>query len=341
MNAGQNVAFAPDGAHVLEASAVGTDALIEDLGAHLLLGEVVDGVLDLAGVFGIDFCKVRKDVLFDFVLTRFALLSVKGIQRPVELVRRICAHCGIQFFGNVIQLDRLLLFADCGDDDVLDIGADLADLLVAEHDGADHLVVRDLVRARLDHEDGVLGACKVEMDGALCALRGIGIDDVLAVHKSHDDGTGGSHPGDIGNGERDGGADHGKGLGCDVRLHGERGRHDDDVVEQSLGEQGTKRAVDEARREDRLVARSALPSFEAAGNLADGVHLLFIVHLKGEEVDAVARRLGHAHRHHDGGLAAAHHARAVRLFGVLARFDGHRAGANVQLKLLVIHFLSP
>ena len=248
VRAGQNVAFAPDGTDVFQTSAVGADALIEDLRADLLFGEVIDGIFEFARLIGIDLRKVRENILLDFVLTRFALCAVESIERPIEFFRAVRAHRGVKLLGDMIQFDLLFGFARRGNDDVLDERADLLDLLMPEHDRADHFVVGDLVRTRLDHEDRVARACKVEVNGALFALRGIGVDDVLAVHQPDHDRTRRTCPRDIGNGERDGRTDHGERLGGDVRLHRESRCDDHDVVEKSLREERTERSVDEARR---------------------------------------------------------------------------------------------
>ena len=337
VHAGQDVAFAPDGTDVFEPSAVGADALIKDLGTDLLLIEIVEAVLDLAGVFGVDVGEVFERLLLDLGLARLALLAVEGIDGPLHLVGSERAHGGVQFLGDVVKFDGQLCLADGGDDLVFDEGADLLDLVVTDHDGTHHLVVGDLVRARLDHEDGVLRACEVEVDGALFALRRVGVDDVFAVNEADDHRTRGARPGDIGDGERDGRADHGKRLGRDVGLDGERGGDDHHVVEEALGEEGTKGTVDEARRQNGFVARPALATLEAARDLADRKHLLFIVHLKGEEIDALSGGRRHADGDHDRRLAAADDAHAVGLFGILARLDGDFSAAHREFELVIIH----
>ena len=187
--------------------------------------------------------------------------------------------------------------------------------------------------------DGKLLFSDCGNDSALFPLSAIGVDDVFAVYQTDDDGTRRPCPGDIGNCERHGRADHCERFGCDVGFHGERRSDNDDVVEQSLGKQGTQRTVDKTSRQNRLVACSALSALKSARYLSDGEHFLFVIHLQREEVDAVPCRRRHTHRHHDGGVAAAHDAHSVRLLCVFARLDRNVSSADRQLKLFVFHII--
>ena len=332
MHAGKDARFAPDGTDLLEGAAVGADALVQDLGADLLFGEVIQAVLHLPLFAGIDVRKVREDVLFDLVLLLFARGAVELFEGGVQLRGRIGADRRVDVFRNVVQLHLTLGLADLLLD-ALDEGAQLLDLFMAEEDRADHLLVGDFLRPRLDHHDRVLRTGKAEGEAALFALSVVGIDDILAVHHADLHGAGRTGPGDVGNAQRDRAAEHRERFGRDVRVDGERGRDDHDVVEQALREERTDRAVDETGGEDPLIARTPFALFEAARDLADRVHLLFEVDLQREEIHPVARLIGHGYVDHDHRVAAAHHARAVRLLGVLARFDDDLSAADFRFKL--------
>ena len=336
VHAGQDARLAPDGADLFQRPAVGADALVQNFGADFFFGQVIQAVFDLARFIGIGVGKVGEDVFFHLVLLLFAGGAVVLFQSLIEHVGRIGAHGGVDIFGNVIQFHLALGFADLFLD-LLDEGALLFDLFMAEEDGADHLFVGDLLRARFDHHDGVFGAGKAEVQAAALALGVIGVDDVFAVHKPDLYRTRGACPGDIGDAQGDGAAHHGEGFGRDVRIDGKRRGDDDDVVEQPLGEQRADGPVDEAGGEDPLVARPALALFEAAGDLAHGVHLLFEIDLQGEEVHPLARRFGHGDVDHDDGVAAADDAGAVCLLCILARFDDDFPAADLCFKLSVIH----
>ena len=64
--------------------------------------------------------------------------------------------------------------------------------------------------------------------------------------------------------------------------------HDLDVVAVVLGEERPNRAVRQPGREDGLLAGPTFALDEAAGDLARGVHALFVLDGEREEVDALA-----------------------------------------------------
>ena len=246
--AGKYRAFAPDRTHVFQSSAIGTDALIEDLRADLFFIQIINTVFDFSRVFGIYFRKVFESFLFHLLVADFTFLSVRRVDRPFDFLFGKLADFLIEFFGNVIEFDFEFRFARLGNDFFFDKLADFLDLLMTEHDGADHFVVRHFIRARFDHENRVFGSRKIEVDRTLFTLRTIGIDDVFAVCKTYDNRTSRSRPRDIGNCDRNGRSDHGKRFGRNIGLDRKRGGDHHNVVKQPLGEQRTKRTVDEARR---------------------------------------------------------------------------------------------
>lgn len=146
----------------------------------------------------------------------------------------------------------------------------------------------------------------------------------------------GPRPGNIGNGQRDGGTDHGEGFGRNVGIDGKRGCHHDDVVINSLGEKRANGAVDEPGDENGLVGRAALSLFEPAGYFADGEHFLFVIHGQREEIHTLSRRLRHADRDADHRVPAAHEAGAVRLFRVFAGLYDEFSAGIIRLEYSVI-----
>ena len=342
VSAREQTHFAPDGTDVREAPAVGTHAAVEDLGADLLFLEVIETVEDELGLLRdvVEVVReVREDVGVELVLSVIALGAVEALEDVVHLLVRIGAHCLVDVVGDGLELDVDLGLADFGDDAV-DERDDLLDLLMTEEDGAEHLFLGDDVRSRLHHHDGVAGAGKAQMQLGLRSLRAVGVDDVLAVNETHHHGARGARKGDVGDGQRDGRTDHAEHLGRDVGVHRKHGGNDGNVVVHPLGEQRTDGAVDETRGEDRLVGRSALSLLEAAGDLAHGVHLLFIVHAEGEVIHALAGFLRHSGVDHDHGVAAAHDAAAVRLTAVGADLDGHLSAADCCLENFSFHINS-
>ena len=220
--------------------------------------------------------------------------------------------------------------------DLPDESADLLDLFVAVHDRADHFRVRHFLGARFDHQNGVFGAREGEVNGALFLLREAGINHVFSVHTTDDDRAGGARPGNVGDGQRDGGTDHGDGLGRDVGIDGKRGGDHHHVVEDSLGEQGTDRTVDEAADEDRLIGRPALSLFETAGDFADGEHFFLVVDGQREEIHAFSRLFRHTYRDVYHRVPTPHEAGAVGLFRVFADFHGKFSAGIVRFEYSVI-----
>ena len=334
VHARQNAVFAPDLADIREASSVRADSLVENLRADLFLGEIIERVLHLPFFSGIDLGKVLQRLLFHRVLPFLTGRAVAGIERAVQLFGSERADGFIDFRGDVIELHLPLLFADRLYDLLLE-SALLFDLLMPEQDGAHHVVVRNLLGASLDHHDRVLGAGEIQRERALFFLRERGVDDVFAVHDSHDHAAGRPRKGNVRNGQRDGRAQHRQRFGRDIRIDGERGGDHADVVEQSLREQRAERAVDEARGQNALVARSALPSLKAAGDLAHRIHLLLEVYAQGEIIHSVARLFRHHDVDHDHGLSAANDAGPVGLFRVFARLHRDLPSADGGFKLSV------
>ena len=160
------------------------------------------------------------------------------------------------------------------------------------------------------------------MNGTLFLFRHRGVDDVLAVDAAHNHAARRACPGNIGNGKRDGRADHGDRLGRDIGINGKCGGYHHYVVENTLREKRTDRAIDQAAYENCFIGSSAFALFETAGNFAHGEHFFFVIHGKGEEIHSFARLFRHTHRHVHHGIAAAHKTRPVCLFGVLADFHG-------------------
>ena len=116
------------------------------------------------------------------------------------------------------------------------------------------------------------------------ALLAVGVEDQLAVHKTHLQGAHRAVPGDVGDGEGRGGADQGRDLGRAVVVHAHDGAHDGHVIAEVVGEEGPDGPVDDAAGQDALLTGTAFPAVEGAGDAAHRVHLFLEVHAQGEEV---------------------------------------------------------
>ena len=202
--------------------------------------------------------------------------------------------------------------------------ADLHDLGVRELEGLEDLVLGDLVRAGLDHRQGVLRADDDQVERALLLDDGQRrVDDELAVDASDPNGADRAQEGQR--------RDHQRGRGpvdAEDVVRGDevrRQRRADDVhlVLVALRPERPDRAVDHARRQDRALGGPSFALEEAAGDLPGRVHALLDVHGEREEVRAFAALHPPHGGRQDHRLACADDDGAVRLLRELAALEGH------------------
>ncbi len=276
VRARQQADLAPNIADVRSLSAVGTYALIEYLVADLLFCHVVERVRYLALAPLELLLEVLHDVRLHFVLVLLTLGAIELVERLIELFVGVLADFLFDVLADVIKFDVELFLADSLDYRIYELDL-FFDLLVCEEYTAEHLLFGYLARARLDHHYSVGSARYVNVHRALLTLFAVGVDYVLTVDAADDDRARRSRKRYVGYGQRDRAAEHAEYLGRDIGIYRKRGAHDGNVVEQSLREQRAYRAVDEPRREYRLVAAPALAALEAAGYLAYRIQLFFKV----------------------------------------------------------------
>ena len=209
-------------------------------------------------------------------------------------------------------------------------------LLVSGTDGLEHHVVRHLVGAGLDHDHLLAGGDHGDIQIADLTLLGVGVKHQLAVHQTHLQGGNRAVPGDVGDGQRGGGADEGGDLRGAVVIHGHDGTHHGHIVAEVVGKQGADGAVDNAAGQDALLAGATLAAVEAAGNAAHGVQLLLKVHAEREEVDAVpgTGRGGDAAQH--AGVAVAHHDGGVGQLSQLAHLQREGTAGQIHSVLVIV-----
>ena len=115
-----------------------------------------------------------------------------------DLVKQLLIEVGV----GIVELG----LADLGHH-LVDEGDLLLVLLVGHLDGLEHGVVGDLVGARLDHDHLLAGGDHGHVQIRDLALLTVGVQHQLAVHQTHLQGAHGAVPGDVGDGQRGGGAD--------------------------------------------------------------------------------------------------------------------------------------
>ena len=336
----QDARLTPDGPDLLLAAAVGTDLLVDDLVPHDLFGHVVQDGVDILALVGMFLVESGVDLGLHLLGADLPLMAVEGVHLPDDLVHGEGTDGLVQLLGGLMDVDLHLGLADLVLD-ALDEGADLLDLLMGEEDSAQHLLLGQFLSAGLHHHDSVLGAGHGQVEAALLPILHAGVQNVLPVHIAHGHGTGGAHEGGFGDGQGDGGAQHGHDVGLHVLVHGQAGGDDLHVVVEALGEQGPQGPVDEPIGQNGLLGGTALPLDEAAGDLAHGVKLLFEFNGQGQKIHAVPGGLGHGGADQHRGAAAAHQAGTARLFGILAGLDDELAIADHGFELFEHSSLYP
>ena len=313
----QHAHFAPDGANLGQRAAVGTNAFLEDAGAHDLFVDVIQRIADfLLAAFEL-LGEMLERFLLDLLLARLALVTVEGFEDPLAALERIFAHGRIDVLAGDLHEHFALFLADFGSDLLLQRDDGL-DLLMSEQNRLEHGFFGNLVRARFDHHHGVLRAGDGQVQVALFALLVVRVKDELAVHKTHLRRADRAAEGDIGNHQSGACADHGRNFRRQVRIHGKHGGHYLHVVAHALGEERAQRTVDQAGSQRGLLRGTAFALDEAAGDLAHGVQLLFKIAAEREEVNAITGLVAHRGANEHGGVAIANKHRAAGLLSVFA-----------------------
>ena len=156
--------------------------------------------------------------------------------------------------------------------------AEALDLGVRDVERVEDLRLGDLVGARLDHQDGLLGAGDHEVERRLEQPLLVGVDEEVALGVLADPhGADWHREGDVGHHQSGAGAVHGEDVVGMLVVDRHRDRHELRLAVPALREERPQWPVDHARGERGLLARPALAAEEAAGDLARGVHPLLHV----------------------------------------------------------------
>jgi hypothetical protein len=314
-----------DRTHGTRVAAVDARIARENLLAHDLRFQVEDHVADRARRIRrrIGRQHVRGRALVDFLQRLLARLLLAHLVRGAELALDGLGDLGEErlILGRRLPFPHgLARFFDQRMDEV----DDGLLLLVAEHHGAQHHFLGQLVRFGLDHQHRGFGSGDHEVELRRREL-GLGrIQNVLPVEVS--DARGADRARERNAGDRDGGrrADQRGNVRIDLRIDRHHRRDDLHFVVEAVREERAQRAVDQATGQRLLLRRASFTLEEAARDLARGVGLLLVVDGQGKEVLAGLGGLrGHA-RHEDDGVAEARQDRAPGLAGDLARFEGQR-----------------
>ena len=212
--------------------------------------------------------------------------------------------------------------------------AELLDRVVRDVERVEHLGLGDLAGARLDHQDGLVGARDHEVEvGRELLLLGR-VDDEVALDLADPHGADRRRERDVRDHQRRRRGVHRQDVVGMVVVDRQRDRHELRLVPPALREQRAQRAVDHARDQRRLLAGAALALEERAGDLAGCVHALLDVHREGHEVDVAQVARGGGPQH--AGVAGGDKDGAGGLLGHATRLEHDLGPADLDGDL--VHF---
>ncbi len=343
MRAREHRRFARDLADVRGLTTVDTRAAFDQ---HHFAADVVFQILDQSFefffAFGFEFVVGdRRDELgFRFVL-----------RLGVGLVPRVLLALGERRRDQRSQ-ERLHRRREIGVDGrgrelALGLGARLRAQLVDHVEHGLHRVVTELesgqdIRFRnefgfaLDHQQTVAGARDRDVDVRSLKLRAGRIGFELAAQARHDHRGGRTVERNVADVQRRRSADARQNVDRERAVERQRGRHDLRFETVAFREARTNRAIDQTRRQRRVVGRAAFALEVAARNLTGGVEFFGVLHRQREEVDVfgVTRRDGRDQHHV---VAARNQNRTVGLFREATGFEGDRAVAHFSGNCDFIH----
>ena len=315
---------APVGALLLHGDALADGVLLELVEGHLHLRAALGVGLGLVGVAR----HLLDHLLLDALGGLLALELVDHRRGLVEGRAEALAQLGQQRLVDRRRGDLVLLLARLLAQLVLGL-AELLDRRVGDVERVEDLRLGDLVGARLDHQDGLLGARDHQVERGLEQPLLVGVDEEVALAVLTDaNGAHGRREGDVGQHQRGAGAVHREDVVGVLVVHRHGDRDELRLAPPALGEERAQGPVDHASGEGGLLSGSALAAEEAAGDLARGVHALLHVHGQREEVHVAGIARGGGAQHHR--LPCRDYNRPRRLLGVLAGLELDRGAADLQ-----------
>ena len=231
VGARQDADLGDDRAHGLDVAPVDARAGVEDVPAHDLRLGVLEDALDLVGrELLLALCGAERGhhLRLDGVDGAVALL-LDGLLVGLAQVRLGDGEHRLLDLRSVGRLEvaRLLGGLLGEPDDRLD---DRLEMLVAEHHGAEHHVLGELLRLRLDHQHGVGGAGDDEVERRVLHLGERRVELVAAVDVADAGAADRAHEGHAGEGQRGRGGDDADDVGIVLEIVREHGDDDLGVV---------------------------------------------------------------------------------------------------------------
>ena len=221
-------------------------------------------------------------------------------------------------------------FVDKGDDGLVD--------LMGLVDGLNHLLLRNLVGAGLDHDDLLFGGSHGQVQVAVLPLLLGRIDYKLTVHHAHLGHGTGAVKGDVRNAGGNRRTQHGNQLRAAGGIHAHDHVVQGHVIAVILGEQRAHGPVDDTAGQYGVLAGLPLSLVEAAGYLAHRIQLLLKLHAQREKVDSLSGLLGRGRGAEHHRVPVMHERTPVGLLAYTVDIDFQCASGQFHLIALVHNF---
>ncbi len=316
VRAWQHSDFNPDVADLVELAPVRTPVLLDHLFAEHFLAQQVKVLTRFLPSLFVLFRDRRFELVLELLDERVAL--VLGVLLRVNSVQQTIAQLGTNLFQvGLVGHDGLHCAFRLAHlpGKIADGGANLFDFLMAELDGLDHRLFRDLARAGFDHHDAFRRSHHHQVEIAIAPLGIGGIDDEVSVHLADAYCADRAMERNVGDAECDGSAVNARDVGVVLSIRGEDHRNYLRFAAEAFGKQRPDRPVNLAAGQNFALARPPFALDKAAGNSSRGIGVLAVVNRQREKVDALPRvRVGAGGGKNDV-VADAHNAGAMRLFG--------------------------
>ena len=315
VGARQHADFADDRAYGLHVAAVDARAGVENIPAHDLGFELFEYAGDLElrifRVLDIGRREMTHDAVFRGVDCLVALHLVGDRIRGAQLLLDQIEHflferriVGQSQFARLLR--RLLRQPDDGVDHRLEMP-------VAEHHGAKHDVLGELLGLQFHHQHRILGAGDDEIELTLGHLVDLRIEHILVVDEADAGGADRSHERRARQRQRRGRRNHPQNIGIVLEVVRQHVHDDLRVAAPAVGEQRTDRTVDQPGNQRFLFGRPRLALEVTAGNAAGGIVFFLVVAGQRQEVDAFLRRFRRDDGREHGGVAVRGEHRSVGL----------------------------
>ena len=182
-------------------------------------------------------------------------------------------------------------------------GDDRLDGSLAELEGLDEALFRDLVSRTFDHEHLGLGADIDQVEGAGEHLFNLWVGDELAIDLGNTHRADRSIPRNVGDGESGRTAVEHEDVRLVDLVTREQQTDELNLVEEAIGEERAARTIAEAGGENFLFGRATFAFEETTGETTGCGEFLAVVDGQGKEVLTWAHGGGGGSRHEDLGLA--------------------------------------